>query len=95
MAPPLLLPIGVTVAGTLFGAGALERIGESTGISDLAEPVLDQAPDEIQQDPPTTQAPSNGEGATSDSDGITGIVLGLAAFVAFLVFGNTILEELL
>jgi len=95
MAPPLLLPIGVTIAGTLFGAGALERIGESTGISDIGDPLFDEAPDAIQEDPPTPQAPDNGEGATSDGDGITGIVVGLAAFVAFLVFGNTILEELL
>jgi len=84
----------LAVLAVLAGRG-LERIGESTGISDLAEPVFDQAPDAIQQDPPTPQPPSNGEGATSDSEGITGIVLGLAAFVAFLVFGNTILEELL
>jgi len=96
MVPPLLLPIGVTVAGTLFGAGALERIGQRTGISEVADPVFDRAPDAIQEDPPTPQAPDNGEGATSEGGGgIGGIVLGLLAFVAFLVFGNTILEELL
>jgi hypothetical protein len=95
MVPPLLVPIGATIGATLFGAGALGKIGERAGLDEAGDAVFDQFPDAIQQDPATPQAPANGEGATSDTGGIGGILLALGAFIAFLVFGNTILEELL
>jgi len=92
--PLPILPIGVTVAGTLIGAGALQRYGESVGLDTVADPVIERFPSELQQDPePVQDFPTNDGGG--DGGGFGGVILGLAVFIAVLVFGRTVIQEVI
>jgi hypothetical protein len=85
--PLPILPIGATVGATLIGAGALQTIGERTGISNVAESYF---PAEQPEASPVQDLPSN-----DDGDGFGGVILGLAVFIAVLVFGRTVIQEVI
>jgi len=90
--PLPILPIGATVGATLIGAGALQRFGESVGLDTVGDPVFERFPRELQQDPePVQDLPSNDDGG----GGFGGVILGLAVFIAVLVFGRTVIQEVI
>jgi len=85
--PLPILPIGATVGATLIGAGALQTIGERTGISNIAESYF---PTEQPEASPVQDLPSDDDGG-----GFGGVILGLAVFIAVLVFGRTVIQEVI
>ena len=95
MALPLFVPIGATIGATLIGAGALQKFGESTGLDTVADPVIEQFPSELQQEPEPVQDFPTNDGAGGDGGGFGGVILGLAVFIAVLVFGRTVIQEVI
>jgi hypothetical protein len=85
--PLPILPIGATVGATLIGAGALQTIGERTGVSDVAESYF---PTQQPEQTPVQEFPTS-----DDGDGFGGAILGLAVFIAVLVFGRTVIQEVI
>ena len=86
--PLPILPIGATVGATLIGAGAWKTIGERSGISGVAESYF---PAEQPEASPVQDLPSNDDGG----GGFGGVILGLAVFIAVLVFGRTVIQEVI